>query len=168
MERLIKSTGHHLPEPWPRILNFTVVDPWFPKGANLANFQRGSVSKKCVKTKESGASLDPPMPQLPHLLHAPSRLVSPRLREVAVLQEIFFTLCNLLKEVGFQQPGSLRLCTTPDRMDEARYQMARQGWNGAPQWIVTPDEIHEMHPLLNMDGVGFHATLKGKVFCEIS
>ena len=40
-------------------------------------------------------------------------------------------------------------------MDEARYQMARQGWNKAPQWMVTPDEIREMVPILNMDGVRF-------------
>ena len=62
-------------------------------------------------------------------------------------------ICFNPQEVGFHTPGSLRLCTSPDRMDEARYQMARQGWNKAPQWLVNPDEIHEMFPLLNMDGV---------------
>jgi len=38
-------------------------------------------------------------------------------------------------------------------MDEARYQMQRQGWHKAPQWLVTPDEIAKMHPLLRMDDV---------------
>ena len=55
--------------------------------------------------------------------------------------------------MGFHTPGSLRLCTTPERMDEAKYQMQRQGWQRAPQWIVTPDEIAKMHPLLKMDDV---------------
>ena len=38
-------------------------------------------------------------------------------------------------------------------MDEAKYQMQRQGWHQAPQWLVTPDEIAKMHPLLKMDDV---------------
>lgn len=58
-----------------------------------------------------------------------------------------------LQEIGLHLPGSIRLATTPARLDEARYQMARQGWNDAPQSLLTPDEIHELHPLLNMDGV---------------
>ncbi|XP_078368879.1 dimethylglycine dehydrogenase, mitochondrial-like [Oculina patagonica] len=67
-------------------------------------------------------------------------------------------LFNKLEEetgqnVGFHTPGSLRLCTTPERMDEAKYQMQRQGWHKAPQWLVTPDEIAKMHPLLKMDDV---------------
>lgn len=45
------------------------------------------------------------------------------------------------------------MCTTPDRMDEAKYQMQRQGWHKAPQWLVTPEEIAKMHPLLKMDDV---------------
>ncbi len=65
----------------------------------------------------------------------------------------------MLQQVGFHQPGSLRLLTTPQRMDEARYQMARQGWQGGPeklkaeQWMMTPEEVQEVHPLLNMDNV---------------
>ena len=58
-----------------------------------------------------------------------------------------------LKNVGFHKPGTLRLCTSPERMDEAKYQMQRQGWHKAPQWLVTPDEIAEMHPLLKMDNI---------------
>jgi hypothetical protein len=55
--------------------------------------------------------------------------------------------------VGFHQPGSLRLADSNERMDEFRYQMCRQGWNKATQYLVTPEEIEKMHPLLNMDGV---------------
>ncbi|XP_013400474.1 dimethylglycine dehydrogenase, mitochondrial isoform X1 [Lingula anatina] len=57
------------------------------------------------------------------------------------------------QEVGFHTPGSIRIASTPERMDEVKYQMQRQGWNKAPQWLLTPDEIHKMHPLLNMDKV---------------
>ncbi|CAH3156069.1 unnamed protein product [Porites lobata] len=57
------------------------------------------------------------------------------------------------QDLGFHTPGSLRLCTTPERMDEAKYQMQRQGWHKAPQWLVTPDEIAKMFPLLKMDDV---------------
>jgi dimethylglycine dehydrogenase len=31
--------------------------------------------------------------------------------------------------------------------------MARQCWHKAPQWLFTPDEIHEMVPIINMDGI---------------
>ncbi|XP_038068616.1 dimethylglycine dehydrogenase, mitochondrial-like [Patiria miniata] len=57
------------------------------------------------------------------------------------------------QQVGFHQPGSLRLITTPDRMDEARYQMARAGWNKAVQELIGPEKVAEIHPLLNMDGI---------------
>ncbi|XP_013778311.1 dimethylglycine dehydrogenase, mitochondrial-like [Limulus polyphemus] len=57
------------------------------------------------------------------------------------------------KELGFHRPGSLRLATTPLRMDEFRHQMQRQGWHEAPQKLVEPDEIAEMFPLLNTNGL---------------
>lgn len=57
------------------------------------------------------------------------------------------------QNVGFHQPGSIRLATTPTRMDECRYQMQRQGWQKAPQRMVTPDEIHKMLPIINMDQI---------------
>ncbi|XP_078684529.1 dimethylglycine dehydrogenase, mitochondrial-like isoform X2 [Branchiostoma floridae x Branchiostoma belcheri] len=62
------------------------------------------------------------------------------------------------QDVGFHGPGTIRLASTPERVDEFRYQMQRQGWNKAPQWLLTPEEVHQMHPLLNMDKVlmGLH------------
>ncbi|XP_066273140.1 dimethylglycine dehydrogenase, mitochondrial-like [Branchiostoma lanceolatum] len=57
------------------------------------------------------------------------------------------------QNVGFHSPGSIRIASTPERVDEFRYQMQRQGWNKAPQWLLTPEEVHEMHPLLNKDKV---------------
>ncbi|XP_074651431.1 dimethylglycine dehydrogenase, mitochondrial-like [Tubulanus polymorphus] len=77
------------------------------------------------------------------------------------MKNIHYYSLNLYKKleketgqaVGFHDPGSLRLAKTPARMDEFRYQMQRQGWNKAEQWLMNEDEIHKMHPLLNMDKI---------------
>ncbi|XP_071846025.1 dimethylglycine dehydrogenase, mitochondrial-like isoform X2 [Apostichopus japonicus] len=53
------------------------------------------------------------------------------------------------QQIGFHTPGSIRLLGTPERMDEARYQMQRQGWNKAPQWLISAEEVLEKFPLLN-------------------
>nr|CAD7599165.1 unnamed protein product [Timema genevievae] len=55
------------------------------------------------------------------------------------------------QEVSFHQPGSIRLATSPDRVDEFRFQMSRQGHKDAPQKLMTPEEIQEMCPILNTD-----------------
>ncbi|XP_077998433.1 dimethylglycine dehydrogenase, mitochondrial-like [Glandiceps talaboti] len=56
--------------------------------------------------------------------------------------------------VGLHQPGSIRLAKTPERVDEFRYQMHRHGWhNHIPQRIIWPEEIHKLHPLVNIDKV---------------
>ena len=47
----------------------------------------------------------------------------------------------------------MRLATNRDRMDEFHYQMQRNNWHSNPQWIITPDEIHDLCPILNMDGI---------------
>ncbi|XP_029565613.1 dimethylglycine dehydrogenase, mitochondrial [Salmo trutta] len=55
--------------------------------------------------------------------------------------------------VGFHQPGSIRIASTPVRVDELKYQMARTHWHPTPQWLITPEKIKELFPLLNMDKV---------------
>ncbi|PAA86092.1 hypothetical protein BOX15_Mlig007960g1 [Macrostomum lignano] len=55
--------------------------------------------------------------------------------------------------VGLHTPGSLRLITTPTRMDEARYQMSRAAWCQAEQHLVGPEKCLELCPLLNMSTV---------------
>ncbi|XP_043246255.1 dimethylglycine dehydrogenase, mitochondrial-like, partial [Amphibalanus amphitrite] len=57
------------------------------------------------------------------------------------------------QQVGFHRCGSLRLATKDERMDEFRFQMSRAGHLRNPQKMVTPDEIYEMCPILNMDQV---------------
>ncbi|XP_033634961.1 dimethylglycine dehydrogenase, mitochondrial-like [Asterias rubens] len=77
------------------------------------------------------------------------------------LKKIHYYSCKLFdqleeetgQQVGFHKPGSLRLLTTPDRMDEAKYQMSRAGWNQAVQELISPEKVAEIHPLLNMDGI---------------
>ena len=45
------------------------------------------------------------------------------------------------QQIGFHQPGSLRLATNQVRLDEMKYQMTRAGWNKNPQKLVTPGEL---------------------------
>ncbi len=56
------------------------------------------------------------------------------------------------QQVGLHQPGSIRLATSPVRMDEFKYQMARQGWNQAPQFLMTPEQIKERIPIIDIEG----------------
>lgn len=64
-----------------------------------------------------------------------------------------FLLASLSQVVGFHQPGSIRIATTPVRVDEFKYQMTRTGWHATEQYIIEPEKIQEMFPLLNMNKV---------------
>ncbi|XP_071441447.1 dimethylglycine dehydrogenase, mitochondrial-like [Hetaerina americana] len=55
--------------------------------------------------------------------------------------------------VGFHQPGSLRLATSPIRVDELRFQMSRQQHQNAPQMLIDPDAIQKLCPFMNMETV---------------
>uniref|UniRef100_A0A671P7V8 Dimethylglycine dehydrogenase, mitochondrial n=1 Tax=Sinocyclocheilus anshuiensis TaxID=1608454 RepID=A0A671P7V8_9TELE len=55
--------------------------------------------------------------------------------------------------VGFHQPGSIRLASTPVRVDELKYQMTRTHWHPTPQFLIGPEKIQQLFPLLNMDKV---------------
>uniref|UniRef100_A0A8C5B0L4 Dimethylglycine dehydrogenase n=1 Tax=Gadus morhua TaxID=8049 RepID=A0A8C5B0L4_GADMO len=55
--------------------------------------------------------------------------------------------------VGFHQPGSIRIASTAVRVDELKYQMARAHWHPTPQFLITPERVQELFPLLNMDKV---------------
>ena len=58
-----------------------------------------------------------------------------------------------LQQVGFHRPGSLRLLTTPGRVDEARYQLQRQGWHQSPMNFLSPEKVQEMLPIMNCSDV---------------
>ncbi len=54
---------------------------------------------------------------------------------------------------GWREVGSLRLASTPERLDELRRQ---HGWAktfGLPMEMVTPSEAHELFPLMDPTGV---------------
>lgn len=55
--------------------------------------------------------------------------------------------------VGFHQPGSVRIASTPTRVDELKYQMTRARWHPNPQYLIGPEKVEELFPLLNMDKV---------------
>ncbi|XP_062828425.1 dimethylglycine dehydrogenase, mitochondrial [Anolis carolinensis] len=55
--------------------------------------------------------------------------------------------------VGFHQPGSIRIATTPTRVDEFKYQMTRAGWHQAEQYLIEPEKVQELFPLLNMEKI---------------
>ena len=57
------------------------------------------------------------------------------------------------QEIGWHDPGTLRLACIPERVDELKYQTARQGCREAEQYLIGPEKIAELHPLLNMDKV---------------
>ena len=57
------------------------------------------------------------------------------------------------QEIGFHRPGSLRLGTSPARMDEFRYTISRQGHKQSPMQLLTEAEVAELVPILNMDKV---------------
>ena len=70
-----------------------------------------------------------------------------------------------MQDVGFHRPGTIRLATTEDRMDEFRYQMQRNNWHQNPQSLVTPQQISELCPIVNIDGVigGLYSPRDGHV-----
>ncbi|XP_036384845.1 dimethylglycine dehydrogenase, mitochondrial [Megalops cyprinoides] len=55
--------------------------------------------------------------------------------------------------VGFHQPGSVRIASTAARVDEMKYQMTRTHWHPTPQFLIGPEKVHELFPLLNMNKV---------------
>ncbi|XP_023678798.2 dimethylglycine dehydrogenase, mitochondrial isoform X1 [Paramormyrops kingsleyae] len=60
--------------------------------------------------------------------------------------------------VGFHQPGSIRIASTPVRVDELKYQMTRTLWHPTPQFLIGPEKVQELFPLLNVNKVlaGLH------------
>src|SRR5262245_10682013 len=57
------------------------------------------------------------------------------------------------QSVDLHQDGSLRLASTPDRMDEYRRARSRAATVGLSVDLLTADEIAERWPVINTDGV---------------
>ena len=55
--------------------------------------------------------------------------------------------------IGFHRPGSLRLASVPDRMDEYRRHRGKARTIGLPFEVVGPEEIRRLHPLVDTRGL---------------
>ncbi|HZS32692.1 MAG TPA: FAD-dependent oxidoreductase [Methylomirabilota bacterium] len=55
--------------------------------------------------------------------------------------------------VGFHRPGSLRLASVPDRMDEYRRHRGKARTIGLPFEVVGPEEVRRLHPLVEPRGL---------------
>lgn len=55
--------------------------------------------------------------------------------------------------VDLHRCGSVRLASTPDRLDEFRHRRALGELVGVPLEIVGPDEVRRLHPLVDVTGV---------------
>jgi dimethylglycine dehydrogenase len=55
--------------------------------------------------------------------------------------------------VGFHRPGSLRLASVPDRMDEYRRHRGKARTIELPFEVIGPDEIRRLHPLVETRGL---------------
>lgn len=66
-----------------------------------------------------------------------------------------------LQAVGLHQPGSVRIASSAARVDEMKYQMTRTHWHVTEQYLIGPEKVQELFPLLNMDKVSVrHRPLK--------
>ena len=55
--------------------------------------------------------------------------------------------------IGFHRPGSLRLASVPDRMDEYRRHRGKARTIGLPFEVIGPEEIRRLHPLVDTRGL---------------
>ncbi|XP_042365923.1 dimethylglycine dehydrogenase, mitochondrial [Plectropomus leopardus] len=55
--------------------------------------------------------------------------------------------------VGLHQPGSVRIASTAARVDEMKYQMTRTHWHVTEQYLIGPEKVHELFPLLDINKV---------------
>ncbi|KAK3887374.1 hypothetical protein Pcinc_008492 [Petrolisthes cinctipes] len=69
------------------------------------------------------------------------------------------------QEINLHLPGSIRIATTPTRVDEMRYQMARHGNHEAPQCLITPEQVKQLVPIANVDNIlmGLYSPYDGHV-----
>uniref|UniRef100_A0A671VL42 Dimethylglycine dehydrogenase, mitochondrial n=1 Tax=Sparus aurata TaxID=8175 RepID=A0A671VL42_SPAAU len=55
--------------------------------------------------------------------------------------------------VGLHTPGSVRIAATAARVDEMRYQMTRTHWHVTEQYMIGPEKVLELFPLLDINKV---------------
>ncbi|MBW2618984.1 MAG: FAD-dependent oxidoreductase, partial [Deltaproteobacteria bacterium] len=57
------------------------------------------------------------------------------------------------QSTGWHTTGALRLGSTPDRMDELKYNAVKDRCLGLEVEVIGPQEIKRLHPLVNTDGL---------------
>lgn len=69
------------------------------------------------------------------------------------------------QETGLHLCGSIRLATTPTRVDEMKYQITRQNHQQAPACLLTPEQVLEHVPIANIDNIlmGLYTPYDGHV-----
>jgi dimethylglycine dehydrogenase len=77
---------------------------------------------------------------------------------MAALQGYTIGLYRELEEIsgqncGLHHVGGITLAGTPDRMDFLRAERAKHRYMGLDTHLVTPDEIRELSPITNTDGI---------------
>lgn len=55
--------------------------------------------------------------------------------------------------VGFHPSGAMRITKNPDRMDEFAHVRGLSNFTGYPLRLLTPEDIAELHPLTELDGL---------------
>ena len=56
-------------------------------------------------------------------------------------------------DCGFHPSGAMRITREPDRMDEFAHVVGLSDFTGYPLRLLTPEEIAELHPLAQLDGL---------------
>ncbi len=78
------------------------------------------------------------------------------------VQELRATSVRLYRDIlpqetgetcGFHRSGAMRITRNPDRMDEFAHVAGLSDFTGYPLRLLTPDDIAELHPLANLDGL---------------
>ena len=57
------------------------------------------------------------------------------------------------QDCGFHPSGAMRVTRNPDRMDEFAHVVGLSDFTGYPLKLLTPDDIAELHPLTQLDGL---------------
>ena len=78
------------------------------------------------------------------------------------VQELRATSVRLYRDIlpqetghdcGFHPSGAMRITREPDRMDEFAHVAGLSDFTGYPLRLLTPDDIAELHPLTQLDGL---------------
>ena len=85
-----------------------------------------------------------------HFAHNPT-VQELRATSVRLYRDILTELMG--HDCGFHPSGAMRITRNPDRMDEFAHVAGLSDFTGYPLRLLTPDDIAELHPLTQLDGL---------------